>query len=132
MALLDERSCICTKSELDIFSVNPTQTSIDTGNVVEFFPLAPLDAGPVIDFHVPDGEDYLDLANTYLCLSVKIKKQDGSDIDASSKVGPANLILHSLFSQVDVSLNDKLVSTPSDTYAYRAFYETLLNYSKSA
>jgi hypothetical protein len=131
MALLDERSCICTKSELDIFSVNPTQTSIDSGSVVEFFPLAPLDAGPVIDFYVPGGEDYMDLANTYLCLSVKIKKQDGGNIEADSKVAPANLIMHSLFSQVDVSLNDKLVSTSSGTYAYRAFYETLLNYSKS-
>lgn len=108
MALLDERSCICTKSELDIFSVNPTQTSIDSGSVVEFFPLAPLDAGPVIDFYVPGGEDYMDLANTYLCLSVKIKKQDGGNIEADSKVAPANLIMHSLFSQVDVSLNDKI------------------------
>ncbi len=131
MSLLDERSCICTKSELDIFSVHPTQTSIESGNVVEMYPLAPLDASPVIEFYVPGGEDYLDMANTYLCLSAKIKKADGTDITDASKVGPVNLLMHSLFSQVDVTLNDKLVSTSSGTYAFRAYYETMLNYSKA-
>ena len=40
--------------------------------------------------------------------------------------------MHGLFSQVDVHLNDKLVSFSADTYPYRAYFETLLNYGKSA
>jgi len=43
-----------------------------------------------------------------------------------------NLFLHSLFSQVDVSLNGTLVTTASDMYAYRAYIETLLSYGKDA
>lgn len=38
----------------------------------------------------------------------------------------------SLFSQVDVQLNDKLVSSSSNTRAYRAYLETLMNYGKQA
>jgi hypothetical protein len=121
------------KSELDIFSVPPTQTSVDHGCTVEYHPIAAtLDAGP-IEFNVPGtGDDYLDLANTYLHLSVKVQKNDKTQIANDAKVGPANLLLHTLFSQVDVSLNDKLVSSSSATYHYRAYLETLLNYGKAA
>ena len=133
MALVDERSCICVKSELDIFSVPPTQTSIENGCMVDYHPIAAtLDSGP-IEFNIPGtGEDYLDLANTYLHIGVKIKKNDGSDLADAASVGPVNLLLHSLFSQVDVHLNDKLVSSSSNTYPYRAYIETLVNYGKAA
>lgn len=47
-------------------------------------------------------------------------------------MGPTNLFLHSLFSQVDVSLNERLISSSTNTYAYRAMLETLLNYGDEA
>lgn len=47
-------------------------------------------------------------------------------------MGPTNLFLHSLFSQVDVSLNERLISSSTNTYAYRALLETLLNYGDEA
>ncbi len=133
MALVDDRSCLCVKSELDLFSVPPTQTSIEHGCTVDYHPIAAtLDAGP-IEFSIPGtGEDYLDLTNTYLHLGIKIKKGDGTNLAADSKVGPTNLILHSLFQQVDVHLNDKLVSSSSGTYPYRAYIETLCNYGAGA
>lgn len=43
-----------------------------------------------------------------------------------------NLFLHSLFSQVDVSLNERLISPSTSTYPYRAMMETLLNYGGDA
>jgi len=133
MSLLDEKSCICVKSELDIFSVPPTQTSIDSSCVTEYYPVAAIQDGGPIEFTVPgSSDDYLDLANTYLHLSVKILKNDGTRIGDDAKVGPVNLLLHTLFSQVDVSLGDKLVSNSSATYPYRAYFETLLNYGKAA
>ena len=133
MALLDEKSCICVKSELDLFTVPPTQTSIEYGCIVDNHPIAAtLDSGPT-EFSIPgSGENYLDFANTYLHLIIKVKKGDGSDLIDANKVGLANLLLHTLLSQVDVSLNDKLVSSSSATYSYRAYLETLLNYGKAA
>ena len=47
-------------------------------------------------------------------------------------MAPANLFLQLLFSQSEVSLNEKLVSVASNNYAYRAYLETLLNYGKEA
>ena len=43
-----------------------------------------------------------------------------------------NLFLHSLFSQVDVSLNERLISPSTNTYSYRAMIETLFNYGGDA
>ncbi|XP_020298873.1 uncharacterized protein F54H12.2-like, partial [Pseudomyrmex gracilis] len=48
---------------------------------------------------------------------------------AEHKVGPGNNFLHSMFNQIDVYFNQKLVSPPNNAYAYRAYFETLLNYS---
>ena len=133
MALIDEQSCICVKSELDLFDVPPTQTSIEQGCMVDYHPIAAtLDVGP-IEFYIPgSGDDYLDPANMYLHLSVKIKAGDGGILADDAPVAPVNLLMHSLFSHVDVSLNDKLISSASGNYAYRAYLETLLNYGKSA
>ena len=133
MAFVHPKSCICVKSELDLFSIPPTQTSIENGTMVEYHPIASIvDNGP-IEFNIPgSGEDYLDLANTYLHIGVKIVEADGTDIAADAGVGPVNLLLHSLFSQVDVQLNDKLVTSSANTYAYRAYLETLLNYGRPA
>ena len=47
-------------------------------------------------------------------------------------IGPVNLWLHSLFSQVDLSLNDRLVTSSTNTYPYRAYLETLLSYGPAA
>jgi hypothetical protein len=58
--------------------------------------------------------------------------EDGGISGNNSDVGPVNLWLHSLFSQVDVSLNERLVTPSTNTYPYRAYLETLLSYGSSA
>ena len=45
---------------------------------------------------------------------------------------PVNNFLHSMFSQVDVALNQKAVSSSTNGYNYRAYIETLLNYGSDA
>ena len=43
-----------------------------------------------------------------------------------------NLFLHSMFSQVNVSLGEKEISSSNNRYTYRAYLETLLDYGKPA
>ena len=40
MAFAHDLSCECTKSELDLFSVPPTQTNMEHGSWVEYHPLS--------------------------------------------------------------------------------------------
>jgi len=74
------------------------------------------------------GEDYLVLINTIFYLQTEITKQDGNNLDANDPVSPVNLLLHSMFSQVDISLNRTQVTTSTNTYPYRAMLEKLLSY----
>ena len=67
-----------------------------------------------------------------LYVKTKITANDGTNLAADAAVGPANLFLHSLFSQVDISLNGTLVTPSTNTYPYRAMFETLLSYGEDS
>ncbi len=131
MASIHKQSCECTMSQLDLFSVPPTQTSILDGKWVDHHPISTITDQSPIEFCITAGDDYLDLSETYLAIRAKIVNNDGTDIADQAAVGPTNLFLHSLFNQVDVSLNGRLVSQSSSTYPYRAMIETLLSYQRN-
>jgi hypothetical protein len=59
------------------------------------------------------GEDYIDLFNTYLFVEAHIVNTDGSSLNPDTDVGPVDLWMHSLFSDVSVSLSEKFVSPPT-------------------
>ncbi|XP_072181336.1 uncharacterized protein F54H12.2-like [Diadema setosum] len=103
--------------------------SIVKGPWVEYHPVSSItDEGP-IEFNVSGtSEEYLDLSQTMLQVTVKVTNNDNTALPADAPVGPVNLFLPSLFAQVDIMLNEKLVSQPSNTYPYRAYIESLLQY----
>lgn len=133
MSFLHNHSCECAKSELDLFALPSTQTSIESGQWIHYKPISSLsDDGP-LEFQVPGtGDDYIDLSHTLLYVKAKITNSDSNSIKDQIHVAPVNNWLHSLFNQLDVYLNQKLVSPPNNTYAYRAYLETLLNYGPAA
>ena len=59
-------------------------------------------------------------------------ESSGSISRADASVVPVNLWLHSLFSHVDVSLNDRLLTPSMNTYLYWAYLGTLLSYGPAA
>jgi len=67
-----------------------------------------------------------------LYVQAKITKRNGTDLKPATVVAPVNLFLHSLFSQVDISLNKTQVTSSTNTYPYRAMLETLLSYGDDA
>nr|XP_056700842.1 uncharacterized protein F54H12.2-like [Euleptes europaea] len=130
MAFVHCGSAECTKSELDLFLLAPTQTCIEKSTYVEVPPLSALTAGSPVEFFITGhGEDYLDLNNTLLYVSCKIVLEDGTNIPRDARVAVANYPIASLFSQLDVTVGDRLVSQSSNCYPYRAFIEGVLNYS---
>jgi hypothetical protein len=46
------------------------------------------------------GDDYIDLADTYLFVEAQIMDDDDTALDGGADVGPVNLWMHSLFSDV--------------------------------
>jgi len=132
MAFAHEMSCECTKSELDLFSVPPTQTSMEQGSWVEYHPLTTASDGSPIEFDISSsGEDYIDFANSMLYVKAKLTADNSMALADDAAVGPVNLFLHSLCIQVDISLNGTLITALTNTYPYRAMLETLLSLAKT-
>jgi hypothetical protein len=82
MALVHQNSCECTKSELDLFEVLPTQTSVEHGYwELKGLPSSLTDQGPY-EFAVSGaGDNYIDLFNTYLFVEAQIVNTEGSNLD---------------------------------------------------
>ena len=88
------------------------------------------DTAPLEFFIAGNGEDYIDLNNTLLYLRIKITRHDGGAIADGANVGLLNYPGATIFSQVDVSLGDWLISQSSNTYPYRSIIDCLMNYDK--
>ena len=129
MSYVHSRSKRCEKSEIDLFSVPPTQLSLQKGRWIDYRPLSNVtnDDG-AMTFLIAGTDEYIDLSRTILTVEGKIlRSSDGGDAD----IAPVNNFLHSLFKQVDVYLNGKQVTPAMGTYPYQAYLETLLNYDVS-
>ena len=90
------------------------------------------DSGP-IGFLIENVTDhFLGLRQSYLNIKFKVVNRDGSYLVADAKVVLVKYPIDSLFQQVDVLLNGKLISRSTSTYAYRAVLEILLGYKQGA
>ena len=134
MSLIHHQSSESIHAGLDLFSVCPTQTSIESGDYIEYLPLGNVEGATNIEFFVnqKNSTEYIDLSNSYLHMKVKVVNNDGTPLNDDAPVAPVNNFLHSFFSQLDISLNNTLVTPSENTYAFRAYIENTLNYNSNA
>lgn len=129
----------CMKSELDIFTVPPTQTSIEKGIWCKVEANDGYKSSTsTTSFHIkPISDGYIDFSENFLHLKCSIRKKHPTDatqtveIDKNDKIGPINNFFHSIFSQIEVKLNGISVENSNSMYPYRAYFENLMNYDES-
>jgi len=87
--------------------------------VVEYHPISSLANRAPIDFDIPgSSKQYIDTNNIQLYVRAKIVRPGvDNNLVEDNTVAPVNLLLHSMFLQVDVSLNGTLISNSTHTYA---------------
>ena len=107
---------------MNLFSVPPTQTTIENSNYVQYKPISSLTEGSPIEFSIPRTSEYIDLAHTLLSVRVTIV-QTVAPFETIEKgilknVGPVNNFMHSRFNKLFVFFNQKHVSPPNNAYAY--------------
>ena len=117
--------------EVDLFAPLLQQNVIKDDFDQEYLPVNAIQAGAPIEFSIKTADDlYLDLDESRFIVTAKITKANGTDMDDNVRAAPVNLLLHSLFREISATLNDTPVSDPNPLYPYRAYLETLLNYSE--
>ena len=120
--------------ELSLFTLPPVQTGIERVYFVDSRPTSQLTTqDAAIDFNLSgNGVDYLDLKRSRLYVKLKIVHDDGSPLTKDDEVGIVNNLLHTLWSQIDVSLGGKLITSSDNKYPYKAYLNALMNYGHEA
>ena len=119
---------------IDLFTLPQIEASLVAGTSITIYPQNALnDTGPY-DFLIPsEDNDYTFLPLTRLYGELEVVKTDGSAVTNAEKNGIVNLFPHSIFKQIECSINGTQIcdlSTP--TYPYKAFIETHLSFNKHA
>ena len=114
-------------SELNIFEPPVMSAPYNKVQFVDYRTASPLNDGGPIQFIIPPtATQLIDLRRTLLHVEAKIVRVDKKKLTAEDDVVfPINLPLHSFFNQVDVELQQQLVSS-NQLYGYKAMIETLL------
>lgn len=119
-------------SQLDLFSKRLIQTDIEDTKYVYYYPLvAPgTNSGP-IEFFIPGNDlDFIDLKDISLGIHAKVVGPANANLANDANVAPVNNWLHSLFSDVTISLNDTTIEGGSHLYPYKAYLTNLFLYGR--
>ena len=130
--MMHRESCVCGMDSLELFQVPPTNIALEDSKWIEYYPVSSTlssDTAP-IEFEIKgQGDEYVDLSQTYVQLLCKFTKDNGTNLTGDHSVStPVNNIVHSLFSEIDLSLNGKVITPGTATYPYKAYLEKLLSY----
>lgn len=116
-------------SGLNLFNIPPYQSAVERVYFQEVRSNSQL-TGNIIDMEITGkhGMEYVDLRRSKLYVRAKIVKGDGKALESTEYVGPINLFLQSMFSQIEVTMQGKLIASTTNHYPYKAIIQTLLSY----
>ena len=113
---------------LSLFEPTRVNSGVNSVEFVEYLPRGQLSDDAPVEIVIPNTSPmYVDLKQTFLHIKAKVVKSNGADLEASDVVTPTNLFMHSMWRQVDVYLNQKLVSSGGTNYSYKAMVDVLLS-----
>lgn len=123
--------------QLDYFSDILEQGDVACETIHEYLPVASYsDPYAPITFTIPFSDlEYWNISDTLLRMRIKftITKEDGTAPNWDT-ICPVNMLLHSMFRNIDLKINSKLVTNSSQYYPYLADLQAKLritNESKS-
>ena len=117
--------------EFNLFEKPTFQTAILEEYDEPIDPTNTLQEGAPITFNIAAVSDlYRDLNNSMLQVKCKVTMANGANVANATSAAPVNLTLHALFANVEMEVKEKLITDPNQLYPYRAYLETLANYSE--
>ena len=120
--------------ELALFSPAPIERAVQEVFYVDKRPQEPISKRGPITFQLSEtSSKYFLPYKTRLAAKVRLLKTDDKPVDQTDEVCLVNLSLHSLFRQVDIALQQQIVTpTVGTNYPYKAMFDVLLNHGHDA
>ncbi|KHF23990.1 hypothetical protein [Solemya velum gill symbiont] len=132
--LSDSLKEVAIPDALLVFKETYNQVAVQKVYFSECRPVAAYhtDDSPVEIFVPNQGNEYIDLQRSRLYVKARIVRADGSVLSQGENTGIINLPLQSLWSQIDVYANNKLVSLHGSHYPWKAYLKTILSLGTNA
>lgn len=113
---------------LALFEKPSVNTGVLSHKWIEYRPISQITDSGIIEFNIPGtSNSYINLKCSTLQIKGKIVKEDGSKITDSDWVSLTNIPLHSIWNQVDITLQNTQISQEvGPNYAYKAYLDMLL------
>ncbi len=118
-----------------LFETRVRDSRFDAVEFMTIYPKNSLSNAKKIEFELPryTGPNVYVARDMYLKVDVVLSKADGvTPPDATAKVSVVNNILHSLFSECRVYMEDYLINDNNENYHYKSFIIDTLSYDTSA
>ena len=131
MGFVHKDSLPCAVSQFELFEVLPTCVQVEESDYADHYSISSLEGGTnVLEFTVQGSPNvFYDLQRTELVVMYRIR--DGStDMKVGWKMAPVANSIASLFTQCDVFLNNKLVTSSNGLYPYQAYASILMGKSR--
>ena len=121
----------CIIPSVDLYAREFQQNDILSAFFEVVTPVNSIESTRTIQFKVNASDEFLDLQNSFIAFEVEVKGTGNANLAADVEVALANYPIVSLFRQVDVFLNNDLV-TSTINYHYRGYMESTFTFSKEA
>lgn len=115
-------------SSSDFFAVPPTNKQYNSYRIRDVNPTR-VSINPV-EFQIAPSVDYIDLSRSLFSFKIKFKDTIGANLDAAKNFFPAPNLLRTMIKQPRIWINGVLITEQTDSNAYKAYIETILNYSQ--
>ena len=139
MSIENQMANIGVLPEFDLFMVPAVQASVERGYFTEYRPIASLNSNALIRFDIRTPPDeYIHLDRSLLYIRVKLTYTDADDKSVLSEgklekdVSYINFPIESLFSQKDLIVNERYVTTAHSTNQYQGYIRALLGLGTKA
>lgn len=114
--------------ELALFERSIEDRGVQSRSYVEFQPSVPIAEATALEFRYSGNtSDYIDLSRTRLHLKFKIVNNDGDTVTSSDNVTVINFPLQSLWSQVDIALQNQIITSGTNNlYAFKSYIDAIV------
>lgn len=120
-------------NEVSLFDHIQKQVVLDNPHETELFPSNNIDGDGPIEIEINGSPmEMIDLNNIMLIIQAKITNRDNNDLIAADVVAPRNNWLHTMFSDVMLTVENTVVEGGEHKYPFKAYLSNLLIHNRNS
>lgn len=114
-------------STFNLQSLPVHDISVISSKIEQVFPSHPIGNSEILEFDIPISQThYTNLSKSFLYLRLKATQHDGKDLETDTKTSIGNMIFSTLFKNMELYVNNILISSSTNNYAFSSFIHRII------